>query len=83
MQVAYDESGQIIGVEPDIRAAGETSDLVAIGQISRPGSVITTTSRTVSLVWVGRVPGVYELSLVARDIDGRPGNTIVQRIEVK
>jgi hypothetical protein len=81
--VTYDETGQIIRVEPDILAARKPTDLVEIGQINKPGLDIPTKSRTVSLIWVGRVPGVYELSMVARDIDGRPGNTIVQRIEVK
>jgi hypothetical protein len=44
-----------------------------------------TREEKLSLVWVGLVPGTYELSLVATDIADpeQPGNKIVQRIEVQ
>lgn len=83
VEVTYDQSGQIIGVEPDIVAAGQPTDLIEIGQVNLPGQDIPAKSRTVALIWVGRVPGIYELSMVARDVAERRGNTIVQRIEVK
>lgn len=44
-----------------------------------------TREQELSLVWVGLVPGTYELSLSATDITdpAQPGNVIVQRIEVQ
>jgi hypothetical protein len=38
---------------------------------------------TVSLVWIGYVPGTYNLILMATDNLGRTGVPITQRIEVK
>ncbi len=38
---------------------------------------------TVSIQWVGHVPGTYDLSMVVTDQAGHPGEPIVQRIEVK
>lgn len=38
---------------------------------------------TVCHIWIGRVPGTYDLSLVATDRAGQEGEPIVQRIEVK
>ncbi|MEW5960619.1 MAG: hypothetical protein AB1801_23090 [Chloroflexota bacterium] len=37
---------------------------------------------TVCHVWIGHIPGTYDLSLRATDLDNRPGETITQRIEV-
>ena len=38
---------------------------------------------TVSLIWIGHVPGTYNLSLVVTDRAGKPGNRVTQWIEVK
>jgi hypothetical protein len=40
-------------------------------------------AQTVCHVWIGRIPGTYDLSLVAVDEMGRRGEPIVQRIEVR
>lgn len=65
-----------------------SDDRVARTGIFRPPWPIR--EEKLSLLWVGLVPGVYELSLVAsREPDDPqqagavPGNTIVQRIEVQ
>ena len=42
-----------------------------------------TANWTVNLLWTGHVPGIYELSLKATDVEGREGEPIVQEIEVK
>jgi hypothetical protein len=38
---------------------------------------------TVCHLWIGRVPGTYDLSVVAIDEAGRRGQPVVQRIEVR
>jgi len=76
-------------------AAGQSNtfpnDLANVRVLTQDGEVTTssvepalpTYSKTVQLLWTGRVPGVYELSMVATDEANRTGNTIVQRIEVR
>jgi hypothetical protein len=43
----------------------------------------TNSDWTVSLIWIGSVPGTYDLSLVAIDLAGNDIPPITQRIEVK
>lgn len=38
---------------------------------------------TVCHIWTGHIPGTYDLSIVATDVQGRKGQPIVQHIEVK
>lgn len=52
-------------------------------QASRVVPQMPASGRTVSIIWQGHVPGVYELKMVAKDAAGRTGQPIVQRIEVK
>lgn len=44
---------------------------------------VPTSNWTVKLLWTGHVPGTYELSLKVTDVDGRTGDPIAQRIEVR
>lgn len=61
-------------------------------EIIEDGQVIGTTSATpiyptstwpVRVRWIGRVPGTYELSLVATNAEGEAGDPVVQQIEVQ
>jgi len=48
-----------------------------------PTANAPTAGKKITLIWVGHVPGTYELKMVATDASGRTGNPIVQLIEVK
>jgi hypothetical protein len=61
-------------------------NLAQSGGMLPAGSVpvdIFTTTWTVCHVWIGQVPGTYDLSVKAVDKENRPGEAVVQRIEVK
>ncbi len=79
----------------EITINGQTdfpADVATVQIVGSDGQPLTTASYapdrptanwTVELLWTGRVPGVYEVSVTVTDVDDRQSEPASQRVEVR